>query len=248
MSSLSSLGLAFYVLVLIGAFAVRSAAGFGAGLIAVPMLAFVLPVPTAVSVATALTLVTSAQQVRRDWSRIAWAQFFIVSFYTMIGIGLGFYFISTLDENALRRGLGGFLVLYSIYALWTRGASPVLPTRWHHALAACAGIIGGFFGALFGGGVGPIYVIYFNVLQMRRDVFRVTMSTIMLVAVSARITGYASFGFYGRSTITLLALGLPLVFVGSWLGDRLAQRLDPRRFSYVIGGLVLLSGVALLLR
>ena len=43
-SSLSFLGLAFYVLVLIGAFAVRSAAGFGAGLIAVPMLAFVLPV------------------------------------------------------------------------------------------------------------------------------------------------------------------------------------------------------------
>jgi len=248
MASLSPLGLAFYVVVLIGAFAVRSAAGFGAVLIAVPMLAFVLPVPTAVSVATALSMVTSAQQVSRDWTRIAWGQFFILTFYTMIGIGLGFYFISTLNENALRRGLGGFLILYSIYALWTRGASPVLPTRWHGALAACAGIIGGFFGALFGGGVGPIYMIYFNVLRMSRDVFRVTMSTIMLVGVSARIAGYASFGFYGRSTMILLALGLPLVFVGSWLGDRLALRLDPRLFGSLVGVLVLLSGVALLLR
>ncbi len=248
MSSLSCLGLAFYVLVLIGAFAVRSAAGFGAVLIAVPMLAFVLPVPTAVAVATALTMITSAQQVSRDWSQIAWAQFFIVSFYTMIGIGLGFYFISTLNENALRRGLGGFLILYSIYALWTRGVSPVLPTRWHGALAACAGIIGGFFGALFGGGVGPIYVVYFNVLRMSRDAFRVTMSTIMLVGASARIIGYAGFGFYGRSTMVLLALGVPLVFVGSWLGDRLALRLDPRRFGSLVGGLVLLNGVALLLR
>ena len=248
MASLSSLGLAFYVLVLIGAFAVRSAAGFGAVLIAVPMLAFVLPVPTAVSVATALSMVTSAQQVSRDWSQIAWRQFFILTFYTMIGIGLGFYFINALNENALRRGLGAFLILYSIYALWTRGASPVLPTRWHGALAACAGIIGGFFGALFGGGVGPIYMIYFNVLRMSRDVFRVTMSTIMLVGVSARITGYASFGFYGRSTMILLAIGLPLVFVGSWLGDRLAQRLDPQWFGSLVGGLVLLSGIALLLR
>jgi uncharacterized membrane protein YfcA len=248
MSSLSSLGLAFYVLVLIGAFAVRSAAGFGAVLIAVPMLAFVLPVPTAASVASALTMVASAQQVSRDWGQIAWAQFFIISFYTMIGIGLGFYFISTLDETALRRGLGGFLIVYSIYALRTRGASPVLPTRWRGALAACAGITGGFFGALFGGGVGPIYVIYFNVLRMSKDVFRVTMSTIMLVGVSARIAGYASFGFYGRSTMILLALGLPLVFVGSWLGDRLAQWLDPQRFGSLVGGLVLLSGVALLLR
>jgi uncharacterized protein len=248
MVPLSSLGLLFYVVVLVGAFAVRSAAGFGAVLIAVPMLAFVLPVPTAVSVATALTMITSAQQVGRDWSRIAWAQFFLVSFYTMVGIGLGFYFITSLDETALRRGLGGFLIVYSIYALWTRGASPVLPTRWHGVLAAGAGIAGGFFSALFGGGVGPIYVVYFNILRMSRDIFRVTMSTIMLVGVSARIAGYASFGFYSRSTIILLVLGLPLVFVGSWLGDRLAVRLDPQLFGSLVGGLVLLSGVALLLR
>jgi uncharacterized membrane protein YfcA len=83
---------------------------------------------------------------------------------------------------------------------------------------------------------------------MNKEVFRVTMSTVMLVSVAARITGYASFGFYGRSTMTLLALGLPLVFVGSWLGERLAQRLDPQRFGSLVGGLVFLSGVALLLR
>jgi hypothetical protein len=41
MLSLSFLGFVFYAVVLIGAFTVRSAAGFGAGLIAVPMLAFV---------------------------------------------------------------------------------------------------------------------------------------------------------------------------------------------------------------
>ena len=94
MPSLSLLGLAFYALVLIGAFAVRSAAGFGAVLIAVPMLAFVLPVPTAVSVATALTVVTSIRHVHRDWRRIArWRHFVLITAYSLIGIGLGFYFI-----------------------------------------------------------------------------------------------------------------------------------------------------------
>ena len=38
-----ALGLAFYMVVLIGAFAVHSADGFGAVLVAMPMLAFVLP-------------------------------------------------------------------------------------------------------------------------------------------------------------------------------------------------------------
>jgi uncharacterized membrane protein YfcA len=135
MSSLSFVGLAFYVLVLIEAFAVRSAAGFGAGLIAVPMLAFVLPVSTAVSVATALTAVTSVRQVSRDWRHIAWRQFAIIALYAIIGIGLRFYCINLLDENALRRSLGVFLILYSIYALWAADASLVLPSRWHRALA-----------------------------------------------------------------------------------------------------------------
>jgi uncharacterized membrane protein YfcA len=248
MSSLSFVGLAFYVLVLIGAFAVRSAAGFGAGLIAVPMLAFILPVSTAVSVATALTTVTSLQQVSRDWRHIAWRQFAVIVFYTIFGIGLGFYCINLLDEHSLRRSLGVFLIIYSIYALWMADTVLVLPARWHRALAAGTGIGAGFFSALFGGGVGPIYVVYFNILRMKRDVFRATMSTVVLVGGAARMAGYASYGFYSGSTITLLAVGLPLVIVGSWLGDRLARRLSTRTFGWLVGGLVLLSGVALLLK
>jgi uncharacterized membrane protein YfcA len=46
----------------------------------------------------------------------------------------------------------------------------------------------------------------------------------------------------------LIALGLPLVVVGSWLGDRVIRRLDPVRFGWLVGGLVLLSGIALLVK
>lgn len=248
MASLSLPGLLFFGLVLTGAFAVRSAAGFGAVLIAVPMLALVLPVSTAVAVATPLAAVASVHQVSRGWRQVAWRQFVTMSLYTGVGIGLGFYCISMLDEEALRRCLGIFLILYAIYAVATAKAPPVLPVRWHGALAAGAGIIGGFFGALFGGGVGPIYVVYFNTLRMERQVFRVTMSTVMLLGGAGRMMGYASFGFYRQPTIALIAVGLPLVFIGSWAGDRLVHRLDPRRFGWFLAGLILLSGAALLLK
>lgn len=248
MSSLSFPGLAFYVLVLIGAFAVRSAAGFGAGLIAVPMLAFILPVSTAVSVATALTTLTSMRQVCRDWRQIAWQQFALVVSYTVIGIGVGFYFIKLLDESALRRGLGLFLIIYSIYALLMTSTSPAVPTRWHGGLAAAAGITGGLCSALFGGGAGPLYVVYFDLLRMEKDVFRATMSAVVLIGGATRMAGYGSYGFYGHSTVALLMLGLPLVLVGSWLGDRLVHRLRAHTFSQFVGALVLLSGVALLLK
>ena len=248
MSSLSLFGLVFFMLVMIGAFAVRSAAGFGAVLIAMPMLAFVLPISTAVSVTTALTAITSVHQVSRDWRRVAWRHFAIMAFYSAIGIGLGFYIIKMLDEHALRRSLGVFLILYSIYALATAKASRTVSGRWRGVLAAGTGMAGGLLGTLFGAGVGPIYVVYFNALRMEREIFRVTMSTVVLLGGAARIAGYASLGFYERSSIALIAIGLPLVVVGSWLGDRVMRRLDPQMFSWLVGGLILLSGVGLLVK
>jgi hypothetical protein len=245
---LSWFGIAFYVLVITGAFAVRSAAGFGAVLIAMPMLAFVLPVSTAVSVTTALTAITSVHQVSRHWERVAWRHFAILAFYSAIGIGLGFYFISMLDGHALQRSLGVFLILYSFYALATAGTSPVLPARWRRALAAGTGVAGGLLGTLFGAGVGPIYVVYFNTLRMEREIFRVTMSTVVLLGGAARIVGYASLGFYEGSNVALIAIGLPLVIIGSWLGDRVIRRLDSRIFGRFVGALILLSGVALLVK
>jgi uncharacterized protein len=246
--SLSLPGLLFFMLVMTGAFTVRSAAGFGAVLIAMPMLAFIMPVSTAVSVTTALTALTSLHQVSRDWRRVAWRHFAIMAFYSAIGITLGFYFIQMLDERTLRRCLGVFLILYAIYAVATARTSRMLPTRWRGALAASTGIAGGMLGTLFGAGVGPIYVVYFNALRMEREIFRVTMSTVVLLGGLARIAGYASFGFYEPSSVVLIAIGLPLVVLGSWLGDRVIRRLDPQTFYRLVAGLIFLSGVALLVK
>jgi len=57
-----------------------------------------------------------------------------------------------------------------------------------------------------------------------------------------------AFGFYERSSIALIAIGLPLVVVGSWLGDRMIRRIDPQMFSWLVGGLILFSGVGLLVK
>jgi uncharacterized membrane protein YfcA len=123
----------------------------------------------------------------------------------------------------------------------------VLPSGWRRALAAGMGIVGGVLGTLFGAGVGPIYVVYFNTLRMEREIFRVTMSTVLLLGGAARIAGYARLGFYETSSVVLIAIGLPLVVIGSWFGDRVIRKLNPRTFGWLVGALILLSGFALLI-
>jgi hypothetical protein len=248
MSALSTSGVVFYALILLGAFAVRSAAGFGAGLIAIPMLALILPVSTAVSVASVLTTLTSVGQVSRQWRQVAWRQFVIIFFYSMVGIGLGLYFIKFLDEDLMRHGLGIFMILYSLYALYSTDTAYYVPPRWHGPIGAGVGILGGLCSALFGAGAGPIYVVYFDILRLEKAVFRATMSAVVLLGGAARIAGYESYGFYGPSTLGLLAVGLPAVVVGSWLGDKVVYRLSARAFSRLVAGIMLLSGITLLIR
>jgi uncharacterized membrane protein YfcA len=248
MSALSTLGIAFYAAVLLSAFAVRSAAGFGAGLIAIPMLALILPVSTAVSVATVLTTLSSIQQVSGEWRQIAWRQFILIFLYSMVGIALGLYFIKLLDEDFMRHCLGIFMILYSIQALRAAHTTYLLSSRWHTAVGVGVGIVGGLCSALFGAGAGPIYVVYFDILRLEKAVFRATMSAVVLLSGAARIVGYGSYGFYGPSTIALLAIGLPVVIVGSWVGDRVVYRLSARSFSRLVAAIMLLSGITLLIR
>jgi uncharacterized protein len=158
------------------------------------------------------------------------------------------YFLKLLNENILRHCLGAFFVIYAIHALWGKDTSRLLPRRWHGALGAGIGIVGGLLSALFGAGAGPIYVVYFDILRLETAVFRATMSAIVLSGGIARIAGYETYGFYGASTITLLAMGVPLVVVGSWLGDRFVNRLSARSFSRLVAAVMLLSGITLLIR
>ena len=158
------------------------------------------------------------------------------------------YFMKLLNEDVLRKCLGIFMILYSIRAFWAVGTSRVVPRHWHGVLGAGVGIVGGLFSALFGAGAGPIYVVYFDILRLEKAVFRATMSAVVVLGGAARIAGYESYGFYGSSTITLLAVGVPLVVAGSWVGDRIVYRLSARSFSRMVAAIMLLSGIALLLR
>jgi uncharacterized membrane protein YfcA len=147
----------------------------------------------------------------------------------------------------LRHGLGAFLVVYSLYAMLARQRKTV-PLRWHAPLAATTGAMGGFCGTLFGGATGPIYAIYLNVLELDKEAFRVTITAVILIGLFARITGYAGLGFYGSSTAFLVLGAVPLMMAGSWLGERMLQRFDQKKFGRCVGCLLLASGVTYLLK
>lgn len=248
MESLGVAELVYCALALVLAFAVRGGAGFGGGAVATPLLVLVLTPQVVVPAVAVLNMLSSLGHGARNWRKCVWGEVLRVAPFTLAGVGIGLYVLSVVDPKPLSRALGVFVSLYALYALYSAGRAPRVPPRCLTTLAGTVSFAAGCVGTVFGGAAGPIYVMYLSQLSLERDVFRVTITTVMLCLSIYRIVGYAGFGFFDAASLTLLALALPPMLVGAFLGERVVRRFDQVKFSRAVGAVILVSGVVLIFK
>ncbi len=241
LEAFSPLQLALAAAVLVAAYVVRGIAGFGSALVAVPLLAMLLPLHVVVPMIVLLDNLGSLSHSLRGLHHVQWRELWLLPF-TISGIGTALYLLRTLDPEVLRTALGGFIVAYAVYSLLPL---PQLsgPRLW----AVPLGFLAGLVGTLFGTG-GPFTVIYLRLRQLGKEAFRGTVATIFLIDGGTRLLGFAASGYFQRETLPLIAAALPLMAVGLYLGGHIHVRLSQQAFVRIISVILLISGSSLLLR
>jgi uncharacterized membrane protein YfcA len=114
--------------------------------------------------------------------------------------------------------------------------------RWAYPV----GFAGAFIDTLFGGGGGTLVVIYLHMRRVGRAPFRATVAALWLAEMIARVFGYGAAGYYSMDTLLMCALLLPLMGAGTWVGERLGNRISQESFSKLMALLLLIAGVSLL--
>ena len=161
------------------AYVVFGMTGFGAAMVAVPILAQFMPLSVAVPLVVLFDLACTALVGGRNWRQVSRVELARLFPWMLLGIFLGV----TLLRNAGARWplivLGCFVLTVCARGLkGGRGASQEpLPTPW----ALPFGVFGGVFSALFGTG-GPIYTIYLSRRIAALDAFRATISVVILAS------------------------------------------------------------------
>lgn len=243
LESLTFIQLLLAALIIVVAFFVRGIAGFGSGLIAIPLLAQMLPLSVVVPLVGLLDYLASSSHGVKHRQSISWRDILPLLPFTFAGVLTALYLFHTLDAELLRKALGGFIVLYAFYTLLTSGPG-FHGRRWW---AVPAGAFGGLIGTLFGTG-GPFYVIYLRLRHLDKTAFRATIAVVFLIDGSSRIVGYFFSGFYTGDTMYLLAAALPIMIIGMYIGGHVHTTISQRTFQRAIGVLLIGSGMALLLR
>lgn len=233
---------AFSAAVLFVAYIVRGIAGFGSGLISLPLLALFFPLQLVVPIIVLLDYVGSASQGLRNRKLIAWREQLPLIPFTLIGVAIGLSLLEKLNSATLAQALGVFIMVYAVYQLL-----PLPVLRGSRLFAVPGGALGGLIGTVFGAG-GPFYIIYLGLRGLDKSALRATFAANFLIDGGIRLGGYTVFGFFDRTALLYIAAALPIVAIALFIGGRVHSNLSPALFTRMISVLLLVSGVALLLK
>ncbi len=225
------------------AYFVRGIAGFGSGLIAIPLLLMWFPLLVAVPLVVALDYLASASQGIKDRQAIRWREIWPLLPFAVMGVAGALYLLQTIDARLLLKALAVFILLYAVYSLTGKNPESVRSRWW----AVPAGSLGGLIGTAFGTG-GPFYVIYLQMRRLDKTQFRATFAAIFLLDGANRLAGYFFSGMLTLRFLMLLAMALPVMLVGIYLGGKVHTTIRPETFRRGIGVLLIISGIALLVR
>jgi uncharacterized membrane protein YfcA len=222
---------------------IRSAFGFGEALIAVPLLAFCLPVRVAAPLAVLVSITIAAVVVAQDWRHIHLRSAAWLVLSTLLGIPLGLFLLTASPEHVVKALLGGLILFFALFSL-----TGSLRFRLDHEsrpwLLTCgflAGILGGAYGMN-----GPPLVIYGSLRQWTAQHFRATLQAYFLPASVLGMCGYLSAGLWTPVVTHDYLLSLPVALPAVFLGRAINHRLSAAAFSrYIYFGLAAI-GLALL--
>ena len=226
---------------------IRSAFGFGEALVAVPLLAFSIPLEVAAPLAVLVSITVAAIVVVQDWKHVHLHSSGWLVFSTLFGIPLGLLLLTSSHQRLVKATLGAIIIAFSIYSLI--GRTPLELKRdsraWLLACGLCAGILGGAYGMN-----GPPLVIYGAMRRWSAQHFRATLQGYFLPASIIGMCGYWLAGLWTPAVTHYYLLSLPVTFVGVFLGRVINHRLHGGAFlNYIyvalagIGALLLLQAI-----
>ena len=221
---------------------IRSAFGFGEALIAVPLLAFFLPLEVAAPLAVLVSITIASIVVVQDWKKIHLRSAVWLALSTLPGIPLGLLLLTSAHQRVVKAVLGAVILAFSVYSLIGRAPLQLRrdSRRWLLVCGFCAGVLGGAYGMN-----GPPLVIYGAMRQWSAQHFRATLQGYFLPASLIGMGGYWLAGLWVHAVTHYFLLSLPVTLLGVFLGRVINHRLQGGDFLKYI--YLALTGIGALL-
>ncbi|MDB5091867.1 MAG: permease [Mucilaginibacter sp.] len=223
---------------------VAGLSGFAFGLVAASIWLYILtPLQTATLIIAFGLIVQgySVWKLRRalDWGRL-WP--FLIG--AAIGVPVGVTILTWANPTHVRAGVGFLLVVYSLYAFFRPAMKPI--NVGGRLADASVGFLNGILGGMTGL-AGILVTIWCGLRGWPKDVQRTVFQPVAVAIFLMSALWIGAKGAITADTIKLFVIGLPALFVGTWLGLKLFGRLNESAFRKIVLVLLFTSGFVLMI-
>src|SRR6218665_1397088 len=205
------------------AYAVFGMTGFGAAMVAVPILVHILPLEFAVPLILLMDIVATVSVGFKSRRHVVLAELRRLLPSLLVGVLLGATILSRIKSGWLLIALGVFVLAMSARSFFMRRAA-AQPIGWQWSVPA--GMAGGIFSALFGTG-GPVYTMYLARRLPDLEAFRATIAALIFLSAIARSGAFAVTGLLQEPLFTTALRCLPFCLLGLFAGSLVRRRVPP---------------------
>lgn len=165
-------------------------------------------------------------------------------FCGVLGVPVGTWALGHIEPEIFKTVIGALLVVYGIWMLMRPHTS--VGEAGGRTADGLVGLSGGFMGG-FAGLSGLFPTLWVGVRGWPKSKQRGTYQPFVLVMHGLGIATFAASGMITARTSIDFLWCLPVIIAGSWFGVKVYPYLNDTLFKRIILGLILLSGVTLLI-
>jgi uncharacterized membrane protein YfcA len=218
-------------------------AGFGGGLIIVPILAILFSPVEAIAMVVAAAPFGNVMLLPDALKKAEWREAIPLSIGLAVAIPIGLMFLISAEPVLIRRAMGIFILV----------SSAILITGWTYPgkrgvfTSLTAGVLAG--GVTGGVGIpgGPFMVLYYLSAPVESSVQRANIIVSRWVGISFLLVGLISQGAYTPETLWRVLILVPLYIGGTKAGQYIFKIAPATWFKKVTYGILIVMGVTMLL-
>ncbi len=212
---------------------------FGTSTFMIPILGFFYPLGVALLFAGIIHWFGNLWKMLFFRSGKKWKLILLFGLPGIIASYFGAKLLPEISETLLSRLLGIFFIGYVIFLFknenWKIPASK--------SMSIIGGVLSGFSAGLFGVG-GAIRAAFLSAYNLKKEVFFFTAGAIGIFIDSGRIFQYVADGIKLENNLPMaLALGIPVSFLGGYVGKKITDKIPQKSFRNVIAAALLLMAL-----
>jgi uncharacterized membrane protein YfcA len=215
--------------------------GFGFGLLAIPLLTFIIHIKTAIPLCSLHGLLITGYLSFRLRHHIDKKKIVPLLVGCLPGIGAGVFFLKKAPSDLLAVLMGIMLISYSLYRLFAKPVRLGINPAWAYIAGFCTGAIGSAFSA-----GGPPTIIYTTLTGWNKDDIKATLSGFFLAGGIFIALAHALNGLTTVLVLRSFAMTSPAVVLGVVAGSALYNKIDTAQYVRLLLYILLVMGFLML--